>query len=75
VNHAVSVAALGAFLQKHQREGIFHLGQSDVSITAPDGHARLLLCHEGDMHFDGEAALAEEVAVHWRANGWAIETD
>lgn len=42
------------FIDDSIEQRIFEIGGSDLLIVSPDSKLRILICHESDIHLDGE---------------------
>ena len=42
------------FIEDSIEQRIFEIGSSDLLIESPDSNLRILICHESDIHLDGE---------------------
>jgi hypothetical protein len=67
-DQAVEVRGIEAFLLQAESAGIVTLGKSDVFVAASS--FCLTLCHEGDAHVSGEAAVVAEIVRRWVAVGY-----
>ena len=48
------------FIEDSTEQRIFEFGGSDLLIASPDSNLRILICHESDIHLDGE----DDDAIH-----------
>ena len=50
---AVGIAWLDKFIADSTEQCIYESGKSDLSLATPNGGVTILLCHEGDIHIEG----------------------
>jgi hypothetical protein len=63
---AVSTDHLAQFILDSEAMGLFELGANDLHIRSGTGHIEFLLCHEHDIHFQGEETrLLRQVRSRW----------
>jgi hypothetical protein len=59
----VGIFWLHRFLAESKEQRIFLPGQSDLSITTPNGGLTIIICHESDVHLSGlDAALVRKAS-------------
>ena len=50
---AVGISWLHNFIEESREQRIYEPGKSDISFATPNGGVTILLCHEGDIHIEG----------------------
>lgn len=68
-DQTVAVKDLCSFIALSEKSGVVVVGKGDILITAPD--FSFILCHESDIHIDGESPLVRRVIRRWKDLGQA----
>lgn len=69
----VSPDAFPYFIEDSIEQRIYEVGATDLLIKTPDLDASILLCHEADIHLDGEnESVIEAIASRFR--GWGFRS-
>jgi len=55
---AVSLDVFPYFIEDSVEQRIYEIGGSDLLVEFPDSSLSILLCHESDIHLDGEDDVA-----------------
>ncbi|MCC2955168.1 hypothetical protein LK542_05990 [Massilia sp. IC2-477] len=65
----MSLDAVVDFVLAAERAGTLVIGKSDVFVDS--GGLQLTLCHESDVHIEGEEAAAQPFLERWTGKGFA----
>jgi hypothetical protein len=67
-DQAVAVGDVAKVVANSEESGISSIGKSDILVGVP--RFRLTLCHDGDVHAEGDSPLVGELNRRWQSLGY-----
>lgn len=69
----VPLSELVVFLQQTIAQGIYHLGEDNLYISADDPTLTITLCHDQDIHFEAASkSLEARLRGEWESRGHRV---
>jgi hypothetical protein len=65
--HDMPIHEVLATVQEAEASGVVSVGAADVLVTISG--VTLTLCHESDLHLNGDGPLFEAISARWQATG------